>query len=547
MKKLIKYFLSTMITTAISFGGGLDLFAQIGDGTNFDFSMGDYTYWKGYQSKNTSTATNVTFINWVVYTNPSECTWSGSLPAPAPGDTCFIINKNYSEFDLNVGATKLIKIPTYFGFNRSTTINVKKPGANTNMLSYDMLVAEKNSLVTFNFSMVLEAPGHSGYQNPFFQLEIFELDENDNEIARLDPTTYYEVIGQLPAPDGWSTFTISGADGIWQNWKQISFNLANFRTKRIRMKVLVAGCSPTGHWSYGYFVGKVGYSKCQVNSCYNADTVAKLIAPSGFAKYEWFANPNDLPESQLSSIATGIPIMESHVIGSVPAKNSFLIKYSTHANYGDNYFVRLTTQTSTSTPGSVSYIKVKAFNSKPKARFYKQSGDSNLVTFYNDTEFPIQDTSALIEYFWDFGDGSEILMYNSQTYPIVENISPSHQYSEQGTYRVQLTAKYNGCATTYDTIIHATFIGLNEIYSEPSFSLYPNPATKQANLKIEGVNGKLQVSVIDEQGRIIKTIDLYTSDSKIEAIIDCSSYISGVYYIKIIGADINKVEKLIIE
>lgn len=539
MKKLTTSFCTFIITILMIFGSINQSFSQIGDGTNFDFSMSDFTYWKGYQAKSTSDASTIKFNGWTSFANPSECIWNG--------DTCFIINKNYSEYDFNVGATKLIKIPTYFGFNRSVKINVQKSGANANYLSYDMLVSDKNSLVTFNFSMVLEAPGHSGYQNPFFQLEIFELDDNDNEIARLDPTTYYEVVGQLPKPDGWSEFTVGSSDGIWQNWKQVSFDLASFRSKRIRMKVLVTGCSPTAHWAYGYFVGKVGPSAVQVNSCYKSDTIAKLIAPSGFAKYEWFKNPDDLPLSQLSTIATGTPLATSSVVGTVPAKNSFLVKQSTLDAHGEDYFVRVTSQTSTATPGYVSYIKVKAYNSKPKAKFHKQKSDSLIAKFYNATEFPINDPSALIEYFWDFGDGSDILKYNSQTDTTDENIHPTHKFPEEGNYKITLTSKYNGCATTYDTTILIKFVGLEDIESDVSLSLYPNPATNQTTVKVSGVNGDAKVLVVDEQGRVIETINAIPSNGTIETKIDLSKYSSGIYFVKVIGEKIQKTEKLIIQ
>lgn len=546
MKSLHSKNYSLILAILFMFAGFEQSYSQIGDGTNFNFSMGDYTYWKGYQAKNISTSTTTSFTNWVLYPNPSSCTWNGIQPSPAAGDTCFIINKNYSEYDVNVGATKLIKIPTYFGFNRSTTINVEQGGANSNMLSYDMLVSENNSMVTFNYAMVLQAPSHTGYENPFFQLEIIELDQNDNEIGRLDPTTYFEVLGKTPAPDGWSLFS----GGIWQNWKQIGMNLYDFRSKRIRMKVTVAGCTLGGHWSYGYFVGNVAPSECIVTSCYNADTVAKLIAPSGFAKYEWFANPNDLPLSQLSTIATGTPLAESHIVGVVPAKNTFLVKNNTLVDYGNKYFVRLTSQmtSGSTTPGYVSYIKVKVNNSnpKPKASFYKQKSDSLRAKFYNDTYFPIQDTSALIEYFWDFGDGSEILKYNNQADSRNANIHPTHQFPEEKLYRIQLTAKYNGCASTYDTTIFIKIVGLDEIESSASLSLYPNPATKQTTIKMNGVNEAVNIIVIDEQAREIKNIKVSPSNGAIETKLDLSKFSPGLYYIKVIGEKIQKTEKLIV-
>ena len=81
-------------------------------------------------------------------------------------------------------------------------------------------------------------------------------------------------------------------------------NLTSYQSENVRIKITLAGCEPTGHYAYGYFVGRVGPSALTVNACGNGDTAAVITAPSGFQKYEWFRAPSaGITESQMASIS----------------------------------------------------------------------------------------------------------------------------------------------------------------------------------------------------------------------------------------------------
>ncbi|MBP1646030.1 MAG: hypothetical protein H6Q16_1605, partial [Bacteroidetes bacterium] len=287
------------------------------DGTNFDFNAytpGNYAGWRGFQSSNNSSGNTMSLSTWVGFNDPATCFWQG--------DRCFIINSNPNETDTRVssGTNILKKIPT--GYSRSSQINCAQNNRNTNMLTYDLNVTNQNCLLTFNFAMILESPGHGGYEDPFFKIDVIKLnDVTEAEEGLVQTCATFEVKGNSSTPPtGW--FTYSG--GIWQPWRQISMNLTNNIGERVRIKVLLAGCSASGHYAYGYFVGKVGPSVLTVNACGQGDTAAVITAPPGFAKYEWYENTGNLPESQLYTLETGPLLYSSEATTTQPANNNFV-------------------------------------------------------------------------------------------------------------------------------------------------------------------------------------------------------------------------------
>ena len=257
MNKTITLFLSFCIFILGLIIPNTNIKAQVADGTNFDFSLGDFTNWKGYQSKNNSSSTTIDFYNWILYPNPDTC-FHQNLP-------CFVINSDTSEYDPNIGS--LLKVPYHLGYNKSVKINVDESGANANYLSYDMLITNENCMVTFNFALILETPGHQGYQNPFAKIEVLEIDANKSKADILHPSFTYLVLGSQPPPIGWTNFTTAGAQGIWQNWRQVTMDLSNYIGHSIRLNILITGCSPTAHYAYGYFTGEVAPKIIEVNSC----------------------------------------------------------------------------------------------------------------------------------------------------------------------------------------------------------------------------------------------------------------------------------------
>lgn len=459
-----------LLTLAMVFNVSI-VFSQV-DGTNFDFNAyptPNYLGWKGYQAKNISSISTMIFGPnsgprgilqpdgiWRIFNDPSECLWDGGFPGSnALGDRCFLINTDTNQYDAI--APTLKKIPE--GYTRSTQINCPRANQNSNMLTYDLDVTLQNCLLTFNYAMLLQAPTHSGYQQPFFQIKVMLLN-GGQEVGLVDPCATFEVIGQSPAPEGWNTFS----GGIWQPWRQISMNLTSYIEETVRIKVLLAGCQPTAHWAYGYFVGRVGPSVLTVNACGSGENAAVITAPPGFANYEWYANPDNLSESELAPLATGTPIYSSEATATLPANNSFVISNLIHQqNLHGNYFVKVTSPSSSSTvPGCVAYMKAQVQVIKPVVEFTFNTDCQLTAEFSNGTTFPIDDLEAIKEYHWDFGDGTSAV-YSSDDTSTNGNINPTHVYSSAGTYTVSLTASYNGCENSISYEV--------EIPETPSFSL----------------------------------------------------------------------------
>ena len=226
-------------------------------GSNIDFSLGDYTNWKAYQAQNLSFSSTISFSAWTLFNDPTTCFWQG--------ERCFIINSNPNEIDSSVstGTNVLKKIPS--GYSSSSQINCAQNNSNTNKLSYDLSVTSQNCNITFNYALVFESPGHSGYENPFFIIEVRNINSDSSDGGLINPNAKFVVIGGWSASAGWNTI----GNVNWKNWSQVSMNLQDYIGQTVRINYILASCTYGGHFGYGYVTTKV-------NPIYN-DTIITEI------------------------------------------------------------------------------------------------------------------------------------------------------------------------------------------------------------------------------------------------------------------------------
>ena len=99
-----------------------------------------------------------------------------------------------------------------------------------------------------------------------------------------------------------------------------------------------------------------------------------------------------------------------------------------------------------------------------------------------------------------------------------------------------------------DLTISATFVhyelgAINTAEPSVKMSLYPNPATSSAQLNIEGVEGMVELSLIDMSGRVIRTnkVNAETANT-----INLNGLAKGAYFVRITNSNMTKVEKLIV-
>ena len=110
-------------------------------------------------------------------------------------------------------------------------------------------------------------------------------------------------------------------------------------------------------------------------------------------------------------------------------------------------------------------------------------------------------------------------------------------------YRAYIT---NEAGTAYGAVETFTLLGLNDaIAGMLQATIYPNPATDNATLEINGLNEEAKVVVSDLQGRILSQDNIKAGTTRYT--LNVSNMSSGVYYIRIITDNVVSTQKLIVE
>jgi hypothetical protein len=76
--------------------------------------------------------------------------------------------------------------------------------------------------------------------------------------------------------------------------------------------------------------------------------------------------------------------------------------------------------------------------------------------------------------------------------------------------------------------------------------VYPNPSDARFNLKITNITGKLDLSLMDITGQILKQEAVNSVNGFYKTEIDLTTYPKGVYFLRLQGDNISKVERLIL-
>lgn len=86
--------------------------------------------------------------------------------------------------------------------------------------------------------------------------------------------------------------------------------------------------------------------------------------------------------------------------------------------------------------------------------------------------------------------------------------------------------------------------GIDPVAPEVRFGLAPNPATSTVKVKVAGVTGMANCSILDMSGRVVYNRDINT---EAETIINVSNIPAGAYFVRITNNTFSKIEKLIIK
>ena len=332
---------------------GLNLQAQVPTGHNLDFSTGGYLNWSAKTGTYNGT-TSAPIFNWT-------STWPDPTQASDEGGRFFIVYDNGTDY-YSVG--QLTRVPE--GFTHASQINNEEGGADCSQLQYTMEVNLDNCLLTFKYAMVLEAPTHTGYSNPTFQIDVMKHSPVNGSMLEelVDPCAFFEKTStsQLPTlePDVWHT---SGANSgwIWCNWQEIKINLAKFVGDRITIRVRLGDCSPTAHGGYGYFTARAEPALISTPGCAGTgDVVTIASAPSGFDTYKWFeVSSTFLSQDDLAALDANSPALGE--------EQNLEITEAMMGNAQEKFYaVKLVSpRTQTTRPNCVAYITTKIVDIRP--------------------------------------------------------------------------------------------------------------------------------------------------------------------------------------
>jgi hypothetical protein len=104
----------------------------------------------------------------------------------------------------------------------------------------------------------------------------------------------------------------------------------------------------------------------------------------------------------------------------------------------------------------------------------------------------------------------------------------------------------NEAGTAYGAVETFTLSGLTDALANAiNAVVYPNPATSQATLEINGLNQDAKIVISDLQGRILSQDQISAGTNRYT--INVSEMASGVYYIRIVTDNVVSTQKLIVE
>lgn len=140
---------------------------------------------------------------------------------------------------------------------------------------------------------------------------------------------------------------------------------------------------------------------------------------------------------------------------------------------------------------------------------------ASFTSFENGLEVTFTNTSTGGgSYLWDFGDGSTST-----------EINPVHLYSSEGEYVVTLTIT-NDCGND-ESSSNISVNGTGVIENDPSFVVYPNPASGLVN--ISGPESIQYYQMFDVRGRLVKSEQVNANSFNI----NIAGFSEGVYYVRL--------------
>ena len=108
--------------------------------------------------------------------------------------------------------------------------------------------------------------------------------------------------------------------------------------------------------------------------------------------------------------------------------------------------------------------------------------------------------------------------------------------TKDGNYYVIVTK--NDCDSKSSNIIHFIYSGINEVNSDSSFNLYPNPSNGNFNIEINGSGNESYIlTILNIVGKEVFKENIKSNNNKSIHNINLSTISNGMYYIRLLNED----------
>ncbi|MCQ2282244.1 MAG: fibronectin type III domain-containing protein [Bacteroidales bacterium] len=89
-------------------------------------------------------------------------------------------------------------------------------------------------------------------------------------------------------------------------------------------------------------------------------------------------------------------------------------------------------------------------------------------------------------------------------------------------------------------------VGIEEVVEgNVSCTIYPNPTSDATTISVGGVNGKVQIAIVDMNGRTVASENLNCEGDCVKQM-NVDGLAQGAYFVRIVGTDVNIVRKLVV-
>ena len=356
---------------------------------------------------------NGSFTNWKCYTGyAGGSTWT--LTSPVTNRHQLVTKSSYPTNDPYGSFPRLCP----YGGQYSLQLGNSQTGGEAEKVSYTYTIPanQNNFMITYYYAVVFEDPGHSFSEQPRFKAQVYDV-SNGSAVISCASCDYTAGSG-LP---GFKN-SMYGYDVLYKPWTPVTINLSGYAGHTITLEFTTQDCTLGGHFGYAYIDVSSDCSTLISGASYCSDaTSLALSAPSSYQTYTWW------DQTYKTKLGTG----QTLTLTPPPANNTTInVDLVPYSGFG----CRDTATT------------VISVNPSPTAAF---TTNTSLVSLGKSIQFTNQSTvggSAILNYKWDFGDG---------TTSTAANVTKT--YINAGVYNVKLlVTTNNGCQDSINHSVKAT-------------------------------------------------------------------------------------------